>query len=399
MALPPPVSIPWENDGPRILGATIAITSLALITYSARMWVRLVMVRNIGWDDSIMTFAMALVLAGEGVVIASVHYGAGRHLGDIDPPTNIPIAIKINFVSQPIYLIAICVVKLAVGATLLRIASTKFYKTLILSIMGFMTFYTIGCFFTVVLQCTDLRALWDQSVPANCWDQKTLQGLSYTNVALNILTDLLFAVFIPIPMLWNLNVNRRTRISLLGALSLGCFACAAAFIKISSLVNYGKTGDWLWDSRDITIWTVVECNTGIVAGSLPALRPLFKRILGTTLGYGPRSTGKNSGMGYLRQQDTIQSAHRRGTKPSTMSDETSSERAFNAGHAYEMDNKAGKGNPPNKSTTTSTVFAEIDALSSDESVNRTGLADGGLPRQGIKKTTTTTVNYDANTKY
>lgn len=33
-------------------------------------------------------------------------------------------------------------------------------------------------------------------------------------------------------------------------------ACVAAIIKIPQLVNYGKEGDLLWDSRNITIWTV-----------------------------------------------------------------------------------------------------------------------------------------------
>ncbi|KAK4206673.1 hypothetical protein QBC37DRAFT_117758 [Rhypophila decipiens] len=105
--------------------------------------------------------------------------------------------------------------------------------------MGFMAFYTTGCFFTLVLQCTDIRALWDQSIPQSCWSQSTLKGLSYTNVALNILTDLL-ALVIPIPMLWHLNVSRRTRFSLIFALSLGAFACAAAFIKLASLLIMAK---------------------------------------------------------------------------------------------------------------------------------------------------------------
>lgn len=93
-----------------------------------------------------MTFAMALVLAGEGVVWGSVRHGAGKHMGDI-PPSDLSMGLKLNFISQPIYLIAICVVKLAVGAMLLRIASTPFYKRLIVSIMVFMAVYTIGCFF------------------------------------------------------------------------------------------------------------------------------------------------------------------------------------------------------------------------------------------------------------
>lgn len=93
-----------------------------------------------------MTFAMALALAGQGIVIAQTSYGAGKHMGDIDP-TKISMGLKLNFISQPIYLFGICIVKLAVGASLLRIASTKGYKWTIIAIMGFMAFYTTGCFF------------------------------------------------------------------------------------------------------------------------------------------------------------------------------------------------------------------------------------------------------------
>ena len=63
-------------------------------------------------------------------------------------------------------------------------------------------------------------------------------------------------------------------------------ATAGAFVKVSYIPNYGKTGDWLWDSRNITIWTVVECNVGIIAGNLPCLKPLFRRVLGSTYGFG-----------------------------------------------------------------------------------------------------------------
>ena len=371
-----------------------------------------------------MSLAMGLCVAGEGVIWGSVVYGAGRHMGDI-PLTDISTGLKLNFISQPIYLIGICVTKLAVGATLLRIASTKFYRHLIIGIMGFMAFYTIGCFFTVVLQCTDIRALWDQTIPMNCWSQSTLKGLSYTNVCLNIITDLLLALVIPIPMLWNLNVNRRTRFSLIFALSLGAFACAAAFIKIPFIVNYGKTGDWLWDSRDISIWTVIECNVAIVGGSLPALRPLFKRILGTSLGYG-KSSGKPTASGYFRQ-DTLQSGTtatgRRKTMHESKTDESSSERAF---YYYEMNDtktsaNVNVGTLPGATIISknnpATFFAEVDARSSGEGVNNptklpaagngngvgAGVGAGGNYRTktphgntaGITKTTTTTVDYMA----
>jgi hypothetical protein len=89
---------------------------------------------------------MALSLTGQGFVAGSVVYGAGRHVGDIDPDIYSK-GMKLNFITQPIYLWVICIVKLSIGFSLLRIASTRYWKIAIWSVMGFMAFYTLGCFF------------------------------------------------------------------------------------------------------------------------------------------------------------------------------------------------------------------------------------------------------------
>ncbi|KAF2752064.1 hypothetical protein M011DRAFT_15101 [Sporormia fimetaria CBS 119925] len=280
---------PIENEGPHILGATLTVTIVALISTIMRLFVRIKLISNVGWDDLIMVVAMVLVVVGQCIIIPQVMLGAGKHIGDIDP-IDFQQAFKLNFITQPIYLWAICLVKISIGFFLLRVAVQKFYRRLIIGVISFMAFYTLGCFFTIVLQCDNLEALWDPTVKASCWDKDTLQALSYTNVGLNIFTDLLFAIFIPIPMLWNVQMNRRQKISIMGILSLGIFCVVAAIIKLTHIVNYGKTGDWLWDSRDLTIWTVVECCIGIIAGNLPTMKPLFRRALGSTYGFGSRNT-------------------------------------------------------------------------------------------------------------
>lgn len=229
-------------------------------------------------------------------------------------------------------------------------------------------------------------------VKATCWSQQALQGLSYTNAAFNILTDLLFAVVIPIPMLWNLNVHFRTRISLIGILGLGIFACAAACVRLGYAANYGKLGDWLWDSRNLTIWVVVELNVGIIAGTLPCLRPIFKSFLGSIYGTGSRKTPALGNTNYVH--GTLPSGKNwqslSGGRRDEIADETSSQTAINAGLGeYElrdrMANQAGI-------TTQTTILADIEAKSSDESVDRVGLGGGYSERHsGIKKTTVTTV--------
>ena len=105
-----------------------------------------------------MLFTMAISLTGMVLAITQVQHGGGQHRGDV--PEDVYITgMKLNFISQPTYLYAICFVKLSVGCSLLRIASTKFYRYTILGIMGFMLFYTTGCFFV-----SPLCYVWHQSL-------------------------------------------------------------------------------------------------------------------------------------------------------------------------------------------------------------------------------------------
>lgn len=382
-------SNPDEDGATGILAATTFVVSLATVTVIARLYVRFLIIRNTGWDDWFMVMAITLAWAGQGVIFGQVAHGAGRHVGDVDPAIYM-IGMKLNFISQPIFLVAICIVKLSVGSSLLRIASTKFYRVLILSVMCFMAFYTVGCFFTIMFQCTDIRIQWDRTVKATCWTKTTLLGLSYTNSALNIITDLLFAIVIPTPMLWNLNVHFRTRVSLIAILGLGVFACAAAVVKLGYVTNYGKLGDWLWDSQNITIWTCVELNVGIIAGSLPCLRPIFRRFLGSTYGKSSRKTpttggNTNYGRGTLRSGSNWHAlgSGRRGADDQT--DETSSQRAINATglDEYELQNRIAS---PQGITNKTTILTQMDAKSSDDSIDRLGQYT-----PGITKTTVTTV--------
>lgn len=92
-----------------------------------------------------------------------VHLGAGRHIQYIDP-IEFANGYKLYFITQLIYLVAICLVKISVRFFLLRIAVSTLYRRIIIGIMASMGFCTIGCFFTIVLQCTDLAIQWDLTV-------------------------------------------------------------------------------------------------------------------------------------------------------------------------------------------------------------------------------------------
>ena len=112
---------------------------------------------------------------------------------------------------------------------------------------------------------------------------------------------------LPIPLVWQLQLNKRKKITLILILALGFFTGVAGIVK--AMWQNSAAGDPDQYVRDpIMIWWFVELSVGMVAASLPALKPLFRRVLDTARGNTTRGE-KNSGrrypsdLGYLKQQD------------------------------------------------------------------------------------------------
>lgn len=93
-----------------------------------------------------MAVAMLLSLAGEGIVLVEVHYGAGRHLGDISTE-NFVAGMHMNVISQVIYVVAVATVKLSVGASLLRLAGHTAWRYLIVAVMIIMGLWALSSVF------------------------------------------------------------------------------------------------------------------------------------------------------------------------------------------------------------------------------------------------------------
>ncbi|KAH6667773.1 hypothetical protein B0J14DRAFT_171900 [Halenospora varia] len=279
----PTGSVPLDvNKGPEILGAIVTTTILAFIVGVLRLYVRFRMIRVAGFDDYFMMAGMICSLVSLGVNIPDVIlYGAGRHVAYISPPSKITTGLKLNFITQPVLLSGVTFVKVSIGFFLLRFAPDNWYRRCLICANTFLLLITTFFVITLFVQCRPLAAVWDFSLrpTARCWDPSVLRKMSYTNSSLNIVTDLGFAL-LPWPILWNLRINQRVKMALLGVMSLGLFACAAGIVKLSILSSYGRSGDFLYDSTGLTIWTTTELNVGILAGSIPCLKPLLKAILG-----------------------------------------------------------------------------------------------------------------------
>ncbi|KAF5618743.1 integral membrane protein family [Fusarium sp. NRRL 52700] len=261
-ALPPDV-----NRGPEILAICGSLVVLALLFVLLRVWVRVKITQCMGRDDYTMVAAMTVMFIEFIIIIVEVQYGAGRHHQYIKPEKNIVTGLHLNFVTQPLCLIGLCLTKISVGFFLLRLSASQGFHRIIWGVLIFTALSFVG------------------------------------NFRVSVLTDLLFAL-LPILILWNVRLNWKVKTAVAGILSLGILisATAAAIVKITYISNYGKHGDFLFDSSDLTIWTTVEICVAIIAACIPCLKPLFKAVLhGSSI-----RSHKYSNNGYISSQKRSQ---------------------------------------------------------------------------------------------
>lgn len=84
-----------------------------------------------------MAAATIVIFAEMIIIIPEVAYGAGRHVTDIRPPSNVVVGLHFNFVTQPLCLIALFFTKISVGFFLLRLTPSQRYRYFIWGVMVF----------------------------------------------------------------------------------------------------------------------------------------------------------------------------------------------------------------------------------------------------------------------
>ena len=80
------------------------------------------------------------------IIIPEVGYGAGRHVEYIDPPSNVVKGLHLNFITQPLCLIALCLTKVSVGFFLLRLTPSPKLRWIVIGTIVFTVLSATGNF-------------------------------------------------------------------------------------------------------------------------------------------------------------------------------------------------------------------------------------------------------------
>ncbi|KAF1834516.1 hypothetical protein BDW02DRAFT_630296 [Decorospora gaudefroyi] len=293
--------IAYSNANNLIVQAS-TLSSIALVVTVLRCYVRLVMLKAFEKDYWTIIVSMLLTTIIFGCYVSEVPFGLGKHLAVIrmDKPKYREL-LKIRLVHQ------VCV---TAGVIMVKIS---------------------------IFSCIPITAIWDfrlrpppmGSGNAKCLSNITFSQIAFFNTVVNIATDFLLAL-LPIPIVWNLSLSLRAKILLALVLSLGIFASVAGIMKAHvSKTMLNDAERFVYDRY--SMWNFIELDVGIIAASLPTLKPLLNRFLQATRAIAashPTKTSRYSfrepsSFGYAKQHDDldtiIEMRHYKGKSETTVS--------------------------------------------------------------------------------
>jgi len=308
-------NVSLESRGGFQITVVSTFTGFACAAVLARLYVRTFMLKKMAIDDYVLIVALVCSATVLACFIEEVKLGVGEHLGNPHVSMNIQKILHWSYFHAWLIVVGISSVKISVGFFLLRLVQGKWYKRFIIAWIAFLVVFTLACVGSLLFQCLPVNGAWNFTVKfapkTKCYSNDTYRSVGLFNGAINIFTDFVFAS-LPIPIIWSLQINMRTKISLVCILSLGYFACGAAIVKEILLANFFKDKDSLYENS-FQIWNVIEINTGILAACLPALRPIFAFLLETANGLRsssarrrvPNSSGSGVRGRYYIQEDSM----------------------------------------------------------------------------------------------
>ncbi|MCJ1470458.1 hypothetical protein MMC07_009103 [Pseudocyphellaria aurata] len=277
-----PKSPPAQGDEDRrvtLLAVVIPMTLLSTVTVLLRVYTRMKVVHNLGWDDYIVMMAQTISLVGMALMIELVVKGTGRHMYYLSIENIVSAGLYFR-IEEIIYILATVMVKCSVCLFLLRImtrGTSDRLRWFLYALMAIMALLSVPTAIVILVQCVPLAAGWDPRVKGKCQSYARSVGIGYAQIAWSICTDMVCALF-PILIFWNSQMNKRTKYALWAIMGTGVFAGVCGIVKIFYLGKLSD-GDFTYNGVDINIWGPLEQNVGVIAASIPALQPLFKSLL------------------------------------------------------------------------------------------------------------------------
>ncbi|KAH8652247.1 cation-transporting ATPase 4 [Xylariales sp. PMI_506] len=178
------------------------------------------------------------------------------------------------FIAEFFYASCTAPIKCSICVTLLRVADAR--RRFVWTLRGLMAGVAIAAivFIAAIANiCHPITNLWGETTTGTC-NSKLNSSVSFFFSAVSIITDWTLAI-LPAILLWSIQMEKRMKISIAFILGLAAFASCATIVRLRFLTLYNNQAEFMFSTGAIGLWSIIEEGIGLIAGSMPALRPLL----------------------------------------------------------------------------------------------------------------------------
>ncbi|KAF2772352.1 hypothetical protein EJ03DRAFT_267023 [Teratosphaeria nubilosa] len=220
------------------------------------------------------------------------------------PFPNITRMLKIFYWVEDGYLIAVPLVKISLLTTYLRVFPYERFRQACFVVIGLNVASILAFVLISLFQCWPVWLAWEQwhrEFPGHCNNiNAQIWAAAVTNMVLDFLT-----LGLPMPVLWRLQLNARSRFWLMLMFGVGFFVTIVSIIRLRVLVVFGDSKNMTWDYTSVGYWSTVELHTSVVCACMPSIRNLLRKFMPYVMGM---STGRTGGSSNPTGQSTGMSA-------------------------------------------------------------------------------------------
>ncbi|KAF2141892.1 uncharacterized protein K452DRAFT_326918 [Aplosporella prunicola CBS 121167] len=270
-----------EDRSQEVLAVAVLFFAMSWLAVMLRVYVRIILLKSWGLDDWAMAVALLCFTIYLICQLGGVYYGTGRHYHDLDE-SDFHKGLGFWWLCEIFYVLSSTSLKVAIGLFLLRIAVNKQHIVIIHVINAASIVFGLAYVCVVAFQCTPVHTFWTiRPNNPNCLPRDTVANVTYAASALASFADWTFGI-LPGFIVWDLHMNKRTKIVVVGILGFAAIGSTATLVRIPFIKGLKTPDDFLWTSTDIAIWSTIEPGIGITAACIATLRPLLQMFLHRT---------------------------------------------------------------------------------------------------------------------
>ncbi|KAF4494085.1 integral membrane PTH11 [Fusarium agapanthi] len=312
--------VPVRNKTPIFINVTIVLGVMSGVATALRLWSKFLYTKTeLGLDDLFIVLTLFIGMPSTAMNIhGTAGHGEGRDIWTLE----FDDITKFGFyfwLLEVFYFAQVSLLKTSLLFFYLRIFPGNAQKLLWGTII-FNSVFGVLFMFLAAFQCTPVSYFWlnwDGEHKGTCMNST---AIGWANASISVAVDV-WMLAVPMWYLRKLKLHWKKKIGVAAMFIVGTFVTVVSIIRLQFLVDLGSSHNPTYDQTDISIWSTVEINVGIICASMPALRVILVRLF-PSLGGSSHDSSKynNYGEHYGRKSHIMSRSRARLELPSHTGD-------------------------------------------------------------------------------